>query len=36
VDEKKASENKIQKSYNVVKKMDETNTWRNEKKKVQI
>jgi hypothetical protein len=32
----KASEKKIQKSYNVGKKMDETNTWRNEKKKVKI
>jgi len=30
----KASENKIQKSHNVGKrKKDETNTWRNEKKK---
>ncbi len=32
----KANENKIQKSYNVGKKMDETSTWRNEEKKVQI
>jgi hypothetical protein len=34
VDEMKASENEIRKSYNVVeKKRMKTNTWRNEKKK---